>query len=106
MNRQAKTPIGSWMPGIRSTKACYASAVNSLVIRSTGELAKCTVALSHPNNRVGRLLDDGRLEIDDGKLEGWTRGIWSGVPEELHCPMHGFAAPEFSDRAPGTCAPV
>ncbi len=74
-------------------EACYAAAVNSLVIRSTGEIAKCTVALSHPSNRVGRLLDDGRLEIDDEKLEGWTRGIWSGDPEELRCPMNGFADP-------------
>ncbi len=37
---------------------CYAAAANSFVIRSNGEIAKCTVALAHPNNRVGRVLRD------------------------------------------------
>ncbi len=77
----------------QSDAVCYAAAANSLVIRSTGEISKCTVALSHPNNRVGKLLEDGRLELDEDKIEGWTRGIWSGDPEELRCPMHGYADP-------------
>lgn len=72
---------------------CYAAAANSFVVRSTGELAKCTVALRHPRNRVGQLHADGTARVDDENLDGWLRGLWSGVPEELSCPMKGFADP-------------
>lgn len=71
--------------------ACYASAANSFVIRSTGEIAKCTVAFQHPNNRVGQLHPDGTATLDNAKINGWVRGLFSGDPEELHCPMKGFA---------------
>lgn len=71
--------------------ACYASAANSFVVRSTGELAKCTVAFDHPNNRVGRLGTDGKAEIDNVKLNGWVRGLFDGDGAALHCPMQGFA---------------
>lgn len=77
--------------------ACYAAAANSFVIRSTGEIAKCTVALQHPNNRVGRLHPDGTATLDNPKLNGWARGLFSGDSAELRCPMKGFADP----RAPG-----
>ncbi len=75
----------------RPGAACYAAAVNSLVIRSNGDVAKCTQALSHPRNRVGRLREDGRLELSNSRMNGWTRGLWSGDPEELRCPMKGYA---------------
>ncbi len=72
---------------------CYAAAANSFVIRSTGEIAKCTVALNHPKNRVGRLRSDGTAKIDNDLLNGWLRGLFSGEEEELQCPMKGFADP-------------
>ena len=43
---------------------CYAAAANSFVIRSTGEIAKCTVAFDHPNNNIGRLNPDGSASVD------------------------------------------
>ncbi len=73
--------------------ACYAGAANSFVIRSTGEIAKCTVAFEHPNNRVGRLNPDGTATLDNAKINGWVRGLFSGKRAELHCPMRGFADP-------------
>ena len=36
-------------------QGCYAAALGSYVVRSNGDLAKCTVALRHANNRVGTL---------------------------------------------------
>ena len=72
-------------------EACYAAAANSFVIRSTGEIAKCTVALRHPNNRIGQLHANGTATLDNAKINGWVRGLFSGDPEELHCPMKGFA---------------
>lgn len=71
--------------------ACYAAAANSFVIRSTGEIAKCTVAFQHPNNRVGRLHADGTATLDNAKINGWVRGLFSGDEKELRCPMKGFA---------------
>lgn len=75
----------------KEPEACYAAAANSFVIRSTGEIAKCTVALRHANNRVGRLRVDGTATIDNVKINGWVRGLFSGDPEELACPKWGFA---------------
>lgn len=70
---------------------CYASRANSFVLRADGGLAKCTVAFSDPGNRVGWLRPDGRVEIDARKMEIWLRGLSSGDPAELACPLKGFA---------------
>ncbi len=75
----------------RTDAVCYAAAANAFVLRANGDLAKCTVALSHPNNHVGRILADGRLKLEGAKMEGWTRGLWSFDAAALHCPMRGYA---------------
>lgn len=70
---------------------CYAAAAYSFVVRSNGDLAKCTVALRHPQNRVGRLREDGTLELDQRKMRGWIRGVFSGDEQALRCPAAGYA---------------
>lgn len=70
---------------------CYAAALGSYVVRSSGELAKCTVALAHPNNRIGVLRPDGTVDIDSAKMTGWLRGPLNGDPESMECPMQGWA---------------
>ena len=72
---------------------CHAAAANSFVIRSTGDIAKCTMALRHPNNKIGKLHSDGKATIDNELFQGWIRGLISGDSEELSCPMKGFADP-------------
>jgi uncharacterized protein len=72
-------------------QGCYAAALGSYVVRSTGELAKCTVALAHPNNRIGVLQQDGTVAIDSTKMTGWLRGALNGDPESVECPMKGWA---------------
>jgi uncharacterized protein len=74
-----------------SDSVCYASRANSFIIRSNGDLAKCTVALSHPENRVGRLKADGTVELDSSRMTGWLRGLWSGNEDEMECPRRGYA---------------
>jgi uncharacterized protein len=69
---------------------CYAAKANSLIIRATGRIAKCTVALYDDYNDIGQLHPDGRVEIEDAKLKPWLRGLSSGDPEELKCPNVGF----------------
>jgi uncharacterized protein len=77
---------------------CYATRGNSYVVRANGRLNKCTVALEHPNNQVGRLSEDGLLDLEPARMASWMRGLWTGDREELECPMHGYADP--TDAAP------
>lgn len=51
---------------------CYASNPFSFVVGANGTLYKCTVALDKDFNKVGRLHEDGRLELDDDKFAMWV----------------------------------
>lgn len=82
-------------------QGCYAAALGSYVVRSTGELAKCTVALGHANNRIGTLRPDGTVVIDSTKISGWLRGALNGEPESIECPMRGWA----DNRLPELASP-
>ena len=44
-------------------RICYASNPDSLLIRPTGELGKCTSALSHPLKNFGKLNFNGSLTV-------------------------------------------
>jgi len=68
---------------------CYASRPNSFVIRASGEVGKCTVALADPANTIGRLREDGSLEVKNDALQPWLRG-WSTDPDALGCPLIGL----------------
>jgi uncharacterized protein len=61
---------------------CYAAKANSFVVRSDGALNKCTVALDADYNDVGRLREDGTIELDVDKLAKWTS---SGLEEDTTC---------------------
>lgn len=65
---------------------CYAAQANSLVIRSNGRLAKCTVAFADERNDVGCLKPDGTLEIDAEHLQVWLFGIETRKQADLACP--------------------
>lgn len=73
-------------------KPCYAAAANAWVVRSTGDLAKCTVALRDAENRVGRILETGELEIDEERALPWLRGFETGDEKDFLCPANGLAA--------------
>jgi uncharacterized protein len=73
---------------------CYASKANSFLVRADGRLNKCTKVLEHPANQVGRLREDGTLEISSEKMLRWMRGLRSAHPIELLCPMIGYAEPQ------------
>jgi len=85
---------------------CYAARGNSYVVRADGRLNKCTVALEHPNNQVGRIGADGRLDLEVTKMRNWMRGLWSGDREELECPMRGYADPPAAQALPLLRSPV
>ena len=70
---------------------CYAALPHMWLVRADGTLGKCPVALSHPANALGRLRDDGKVEVDAERLRPWLRGVFSGDPGELACPAIGLA---------------
>ena len=72
---------------------CYAARGNAFVVRASGRLNKCTVALNQPANDVGCIREDGRLELAAASMHRWMRGLWSGNEAELACPMRGLAPP-------------
>ncbi|MCY2961037.1 MAG: radical SAM protein [Planctomycetota bacterium] len=84
--------------GTSSPRICYAAKGNSHVVRSDGRLCKCTVALDHPANTVGRLHEDGTVEIDGSRARPWMRGIFSGITAELLCPLVGLDDALAGDR--------
>ena len=78
------------VPG-EADSICYAAKANSFVVRANGRLNKCTVALEHPNNQVGRIHEDGTMELATDRMMHWMRGLRSENREELQCPMKGYA---------------
>ncbi|CAM3680637.1 radical SAM protein [Paracidovorax anthurii] len=71
-------------------RACYAGRPNAWVIRSNGDLARCTVALKDPANRVGHLTPDGDMEIDQDRLRPWFHGLPSLANDIISCPAHSL----------------
>lgn len=81
---------------------CYAVKPNSFVVRADGRLAKCTVAFNSEYNNIGKLLPDGRLEIDHNKLPVWMKGLASGERSELLCPLNSHVRKMSEDASART----
>jgi uncharacterized protein len=82
---------------------CYAAHANSFLIRADGRLNKCTVALDLPANQVGRIHEDGTLELDRKRTLAWSRGLDTDDAKALACPLQGINAAQ--EQAPlGTLA--
>ncbi len=67
---------------------CYATKLNSFVIRADGRISKCTVDLYNDKNYIGKLNNDGSMNIDKEKLLWWSRGLFSENKQELLCPLN------------------
>ena len=79
-----KSPQNAAVP---DNDVCYAARPNSLVIRASGSVGKCTVALSDERNNIGTLRSDGRLDLIPGRFAPWVRGIQTLDPDVLGCPL-------------------
>jgi uncharacterized protein len=94
------------------SNVCYAARPFSYIIGASGLVMKCTVALDNQDyNIVGKILDDGALELDEDKMARWTEPAFeqdSGCRScvimptchGMHCPMIRF---EHGQRP---CPPV
>jgi uncharacterized protein len=72
-----------------SPEICYAAHPNNLMIRADGRVGKCALALTDPCNTIGHLDRDGRLHIDDERLQPWMRGFAELDERILRCPYQG-----------------
>jgi uncharacterized protein len=66
---------------------CYAAKGNSLVVRSTGRLAKCTVALNDSFNDIGCIKENGEIFVDQKKYRRWIGPLLEGHWEDVGCPL-------------------
>ncbi len=96
--RQAAVPAE---PGV-----CYAARGNSFVIRADGRVNKCTVALDHPTNQVGRIEENGDLRLRSEMIRPWMRGFGDGDRATLACPMHGLVEPVSEAQGARTPRPT
>ena len=70
---------------------CYAAAANSFAIRSDGNIVKCTTALNDAKNQIGKITEEGELDIDPALVKLWMGAFFSGNKGELACPLHKVA---------------
>lgn len=55
------------------SQVCYAARPYNFLIGATGKVMKCTIALDKDeHNVVGRVLPDGRMELNDERMSVWT----------------------------------
>lgn len=90
-------------PANSGDPVCYAAHANSFLVRADGRLNKCTVALDLPANQVGRIHEDGTLELHRGRTLAWSRGLTTGDAGTLACPLQGIetAAAGAATAEPG-----
>jgi len=54
---------------------CYAGYKNTLVIDSAGSLFRCTCNFDNEESRIGYISNDGKLHIDETRLQLWNSNI-------------------------------
>ena len=69
---------------------CYASQLNSFVIRSNGIIQKCDLCINSDANNVGHLNMDGTMFLDKQKIISWSKGLELRNIEAMRCPYRYF----------------
>jgi len=91
--RQRAEQLGLKLAGANAgEKICYAAHANSFLVRADGRLNKCTVALESPANQVGRIHEDGTVELTRERVLPWMRGLQSGEAAALACPLRKISS--------------
>jgi len=79
------------MHGKVDTEVCYAAKPNQLLVYPDGRLGKCTVGLHDELNDIGRIEDDGSIQVDSVKFSYWSRGLRTGDASQQACPYWAAA---------------
>lgn len=66
---------------------CYAARANSFLIRSNGQVSKCTVAMRDDRNNIGYIDKYGALSINNEKFYNWIAGIANTSAQFAACPL-------------------
>lgn len=74
---------------------CYAARRHFYLIRSNGDVNKCTCVLDSEYNHLGKLLSDGTMDIDEDKMAKWV-----GLPDLKKCSNCNFMGSCLSDNCP------
>jgi len=68
------------------SQVCYAARPYSFIIGAEGQVMKCTIALDRDAaNVVGRLQEDGGLDLDHDKMALWTEPAFEGDAKCRKC---------------------
>ncbi|WP_302626837.1 radical SAM protein [uncultured Eubacterium sp.] len=79
---------------------CYAGKRNAYVIKSNGDIGKCTCELDSEDNKIGKMLVSGDMDIDEFKLAKWidisnyekcSECSFYGFCVAMNCPLRGKA---------------
>lgn len=98
--RERGLDVGGGLKDVRGpgSQVCYAARPYNFIIGAHGQVMKCTIVLDKDSyNVVGRLREDGELELDDDKMALWTEPAFENdgkcrqcviVPtcQGIHCP--------------------
>lgn len=79
-----------------SEYVCYASKLNSFIIRSDGGLSKCTVAFHDDQNNIGTLREDGSFSLDMDKVRQWAKPLFQGDKKGASCPNSVIHLPSYN----------
>lgn len=74
---------------------CYAARRHFYLIRSNGDVNKCSCILDSDINKIGKLKDDGSMQIDNSKLAKWV-----GMPDLKKCTNCNFIGSCLSANCP------
>lgn len=90
LGRMHDIAAASGLQIIQEDRVCYAARPNSIAIRATGKIQKCTVLLNDSANDIGSILSDGTLEIDSRKLIPWVEVLLGNDSRAMACPAHSI----------------
>ncbi len=65
--------------------SCYAGKPNSWVFGADGEIYKCTVAFDLEQNKIGKLMPDGSLVLNQDRAKIWTEKNATNDPSCSQC---------------------
>lgn len=112
--RKRGLSLGDGLREVKSfgSQVCYAARPYNFVIGASGKVMKCTIDLDMlDRNVVGRLTEEGELELDDDKMALWTEAAFQRDPQCQKCVVlptcQGIHCPQVRmDTGKSPCTPL
>jgi uncharacterized protein len=79
-------------------QVCYASRASSIVVGSDGTVYKCSVDFENEKNKVGRLLPDGRLDLNLSNWDLWVNNNFSENEMCIDCPIYPLCQGKYCPK--------